>query len=154
MKKIQGIVKKGKGKGRKLGYPTVNLDINGIGVESGVYAGTVRICEAPQNTTPPPLRGTSPQLRGGSKEIITEEGRNINTTEERKIEEEIVYKAGVFVSRDKKTLEAHLIGFKGDLYGQEIEVEIGEKIREARNFGSEEELKRQIGKDLKRITDN
>ena len=51
-------------------------------------------------------------------------------------------------------LEAHLIGFSGDLCGKEIEVEIGEKIREVRKFGNDEELKVQIRKDINSILAN
>ncbi len=58
------------------------------------------------------------------------------------------HKAGIFVSLEGKLLEAHLIGFSGDLYGKEIEVEIGERIREVMKFESDEELKEQIKKDI------
>lgn len=61
------------------------------------------------------------------------------------------YRAGIFINKDSNLLEAHLIGFKGDLYGQEIEIEIGEKIRDVMEFESEEELKTQIKKDLKQV---
>lgn len=59
--------------------------------------------------------------------------------------------AGIFVGEDKKMLEAHLIDFSGDLYGQEIEVEIGEKIREVMKFNGNEELKEQIKKDIEYV---
>jgi FAD synthase len=58
------------------------------------------------------------------------------------------YKAGLFIRKDKKILEAHILDFNGDLYGREIEVEIGEKVREAMEFNSDEELREQIEKDL------
>ena len=61
------------------------------------------------------------------------------------------YKAGVFVNNEGTLLEAHIIGFSGDLYGKEIEVEIGKKIREVIKFESDEELKKQIGKDINKI---
>lgn len=47
-------------------------------------------------------------------------------------------------------LEAHLLDFEGDLYGQTIEVELLEFLREERRFGSTEELSRQIEADKKR----
>jgi riboflavin kinase/FMN adenylyltransferase len=61
------------------------------------------------------------------------------------------YKAGIFVSPDKQILEVHLIGFSGDLYGQEIEIEIGDRIREVMKFRSDKKLKEQIKKDIEYI---
>ncbi len=37
--KISGIVVKGDGYGRKLGYPTANLDFKNIEIKPGVYSG-------------------------------------------------------------------------------------------------------------------
>jgi riboflavin kinase/FMN adenylyltransferase len=61
------------------------------------------------------------------------------------------YQAGIFINHDEDLLEAHIIGFNGDLYGREIEVEIGKKIREVMKFKNEEELRNQIEKDINLI---
>ncbi len=61
------------------------------------------------------------------------------------------YKAGIFVGPGGKLLEAHLIGFSGDLYGEEIEVEIGKKLRDVIKFSDNEGLKRQVRKDINEI---
>jgi riboflavin kinase/FMN adenylyltransferase len=45
-------------------------------------------------------------------------------------------------------VEAHLLDFDGDLYGRELEVEIGEKLRDEKKFGSPLELKEQITRDV------
>lgn len=45
-------------------------------------------------------------------------------------------------------VEAHLLDFDGDLYGRELEIEIGEKLRDEKKFGSPRELKEQIAKDV------
>ena len=48
-------------------------------------------------------------------------------------------------------VEAHLLDFAGDLYGAEVELEIGEKLREERKFGTLEELRRQIESDVEKV---
>jgi len=45
-------------------------------------------------------------------------------------------------------VEAHLLDFAGGLYGAELEVEIGEKIRNERKFASPAELREQIASDI------
>jgi riboflavin kinase/FMN adenylyltransferase len=45
-------------------------------------------------------------------------------------------------------VEAHLLDFNGKLYGEELEVEMGEKLREERRFGTIEELRGQIASDV------
>jgi riboflavin kinase / FMN adenylyltransferase len=45
-------------------------------------------------------------------------------------------------------VEAHLLDFRGDLYGAELEVEIGEKLRDERKFNSPAELREQIDRDV------
>lgn len=43
--KIHGIVIKGQQLGRKLGFPTANIDAEGLQIANGVYASTVEINE-------------------------------------------------------------------------------------------------------------
>jgi riboflavin kinase/FMN adenylyltransferase len=45
-------------------------------------------------------------------------------------------------------VEAHLLDFNGDLYGQELEIMFREKLREERKFASLAELKAQIARDI------
>ncbi|HSY42981.1 MAG TPA: bifunctional riboflavin kinase/FAD synthetase [Candidatus Acidoferrum sp.] len=45
-------------------------------------------------------------------------------------------------------VEAHLLDFHGELYGKELEIEIGEKLRDEKKFGSPEELREQIARDV------
>ncbi|HEY5232872.1 MAG TPA: bifunctional riboflavin kinase/FAD synthetase [Verrucomicrobiae bacterium] len=45
-------------------------------------------------------------------------------------------------------VEAHLLDFDGNLYGKELEIEIGDKLRGERKFDSPDELREQIGKDV------
>lgn len=48
-------------------------------------------------------------------------------------------------------LEAHILGFTGDLYGQELEVEFVQWIRPARKYDSAEKLKSQIARDVAQV---
>ena len=47
-------------------------------------------------------------------------------------------------------IEAHLIGFKGNLYGRKITLEINKFLRKFKKFKTEKELITHIKKDLKR----
>jgi riboflavin kinase/FMN adenylyltransferase len=44
--------------------------------------------------------------------------------------------------------EAHLLDFSGELYGLELELEVGAKLREERRFNSSGELREQITRDV------
>lgn len=48
-------------------------------------------------------------------------------------------------------VEAHLLDFVGDLYGAELEIEPGAKLRDERKFASREELRRQIELDVAEV---
>lgn len=45
-------------------------------------------------------------------------------------------------------VEAHLLDFSGELYGLELELEVGAKLREERRFNSSGELREQITRDV------
>ncbi len=47
-------------------------------------------------------------------------------------------------------VEAHLLNFSGELYGEELEIIFGEKLRDERKFASVDKLKAQIAKDIER----
>lgn len=105
--KISGKVVRGRGKGKQLDFPTVNVEIRKK-IDSGVYAGKVSF-------------------------------------------DDEIYRAGIFVSLNKGLVEAHLIGFNGNLCGKEVEINIESKIRDVMRFESDEKLKRQIKKDIEYI---
>ncbi len=56
-------------------------------------------------------------------------------------------------SEEERTIEVHVLDFEGDLYGEEIKVELIERLRAERRFGSAEELRVQIGKDVQQARD-
>jgi len=111
---LVGKVQAGDQLGRKLGYPTANLDVRGLVLPpGGVYAAHAKaggtIHRAVVNIGPrPTLQNPLPQLR----------------------------------------VEAHLLDFKGDLYGEEMELVFVDKLREERKFPSLEELRQQINRDI------
>jgi riboflavin kinase/FMN adenylyltransferase len=45
-------------------------------------------------------------------------------------------------------VEAHLLDFAGALYGEELEIAFAEKLRDEKKFGSVDELKAQIARDI------
>ena len=62
------------------------------------------------------------------------------------------YEAAMYADTRRQLLEAHLLDFSGgDLYGQEIEIEILEKIREDKRFESEEKLREAIAQDIQDV---
>ena len=58
-----------------------------------------------------------------------------------------VGEAPTFDRRERK-VEAHLLGFEGDLYGEVVDVSFMEKLRGEKRFSGIEELKAQIGRDV------
>ena len=100
--------------GKKIGFPTINIDRkNFLKLENkpafGIYAGSVNL----KNKT---------------------------------------YKAGIVIGPlDKKNLpkiEAHLIGYKQDAYGQKAIFRLSKFLRKYKSFKTEKELILQIKKDL------
>lgn len=52
-----------------------------------------------------------------------------------------------------RQIEAHIIGFSGDLYGQTLEVEVLDYLRDQRKFPSIDALKRQLSRDVAQAQD-
>jgi riboflavin kinase/FMN adenylyltransferase len=48
----------------------------------------------------------------------------------------------------ERRIEAFLLDFEGDLYGQRLTVELWDRLREERAFASEADLVEQIGQDV------
>ena len=108
---VKGVVIRGAQLGRKMGFPTANIDACGIEhIENGVYYSQVRLNNRLYNAMS--NVGTRPSVDGRSR-----------------------------------LLETHNFGFEGDLYGQTLEVDLKEKIRDERRFTSLDELQQQLEKD-------
>ena len=50
-----------------------------------------------------------------------------------------------------RTIETYLLGFSQDIYGEEMELEFHQYLRPIRKFGSIEEVKEQVEKDICQI---
>jgi riboflavin kinase / FMN adenylyltransferase len=57
----------------------------------------------------------------------------------------------VATGKSQLRVEAHLLDFAGDLYGAELEIEIGEKLRDEKKFASAAELRAQIERDVAQV---
>ncbi len=116
---VRGRVGKGEERGRKLGFPTANLELeNEVLPALGVYAGRVRFLD---DGDPP---------AGGQFPAVT----NVGTRP-------------TFGASDRVVVEAHLIDFSGDLYGRRVELSFRFHLRPERRFAGMETLRAQIDAD-------
>jgi len=114
-----GTVVRGQGKGRTLGCPTANLDLHyELQLPEGVYAGKA-------------------QASGREHDAVVNIGRRPTFAPH-----------GLAYLDAEPLVEAHLLDFSGDLYGQELEVRFLKRLREERVFPSAEALKEQMARDV------
>ena len=124
---LAGTVVRGDGVGRQLGFPTANLDVTGLALPPhGVYAVHAEII----------LTHGAGREAQGAKGSPSRAVLNIGV------------RPTLQNPAPQLRVEAHLLDFEGDLYGQELEVSFGEKLREERKFGSLAELREQIARDV------
>lgn len=110
---LTGVVKKGKGLGRQLNFPTANLYIEEsykLIPKNGVYIVKSRL---------------------GSKIVFGMMNIGFNPT----------------VNGTEQSIEIHFLNFEANLYGQKIQVDILERIRDEQKFNSVDDLKIQLTKD-------
>jgi riboflavin kinase/FMN adenylyltransferase len=114
---ISGRVIEGDKIGRKLGFPTANLDAaNLILPPNGVYSG-----------------GT--KLNGKLFRVALNIG----------------LRPTVATGKPQLRVEAHLLDFSGELYGEDLEIEMGKKLRDEQKFASAAELREQIARDIAQV---
>lgn len=121
--------------GRELGYPTANIDpLNELLPGPGIYAAYTRL----QKTE--------------DREKTTEAGWSVIG-----LPSSGIYPSAVFIGKretfgcHKHVIESYLLDFDGDLYGQELEIQLVEKTRDVYPFPSRETLIEQIAKDVAQI---
>ena len=116
--KFSGIVTKHLGRGTKLGFPTANIPAPKE-IADATYLAWVLIAPSPGATHHPPPKGE------GNPSIV------------------FVGAPQTFDETDRRA-EAYLLDFSGDLYGQEISIEIIKKLRDNKKFESEQALIEQM----------
>ncbi len=105
----------GRRRGRVLGFPTANVELEGplpADLEGAVYAGRVKWDGSP---------GHDAVVNIGARPTFAEGGCSV---------------------------EVHLLGFSGDLYGRRLEVRLLERLRPEQRFDSAEALISQIRRDI------
>ncbi len=105
---IASTVEKGKGRGQKIGFPTINL-------------------AAPENKLIP---------LDGVYEVRVDFGKQEFT-------------GAMFCRHD--LLEVHIIGFSGDIYGENVRVRFLKRIRGIEHFADDATLKKAISRDIQAI---
>jgi riboflavin kinase/FMN adenylyltransferase len=55
-----------------------------------------------------------------------------------------------FGAHNQRTIEVYILDYKGDIYGKDLKIELVERLREEKKFGSVEALQEQIAADVKR----
>jgi riboflavin kinase/FMN adenylyltransferase len=60
----------------------------------------------------------------------------------------IGFRPTIALAKPQLRVEAHLLDFNGDLYGVELDLEIGKKLRDEQKFSSVKELQEQINRDV------
>jgi len=120
---INGIVKRGSGRGKELSFPTANLDISGnVILFRGVYVVLVIVKKRKYwGVANIGLRPTFSPSHLLSSPV------------------------GRFA---RPVVEVHIFNFAGNLYGQKIELFLTKRIRGEMKFSSHEKLIQQIEKDI------
>jgi riboflavin kinase/FMN adenylyltransferase len=139
---VLGKVVPGRGRGRQLGFPTVNLDLHReVRPPMGVYASWAYVLEAAsgledQGGTPAGAAQLPERSRDSRLPSVTNVG--FRPTSGPPAE-------GL---RPDLLVETHLLAGGADLYGRTVEVEFVRKLRDERRFASDRALGAQIARDV------
>lgn len=119
--RCDGIIVRGEQRGRALGYPTANVDFapDSAVPADGVYAGRVVVLDADGSATGEVLGATAVSVGTNP----TFDGR-------------------------RRTVEAYILDFDADLYGQNLGVEFAHRLRGQVKFESIEALIEQVRADV------
>jgi len=120
---LEGVVKRGAGRGRGLGFPTANVAPEGqLRPKLGIYAARAIVLDGP-------LAGTvrTAALSVGTNPTFAESGG------------------------DAVTVEAYLLDFDDDLYDRRLRLEVGARLRDEKKFASIDALIAQIQADVAQV---
>jgi len=112
----------GEGRGRGIGFPTLNVLARAADLPFGVYAVWASLL-APGAPASGEQKKYSAVMNWGGRPTFCEE---------------------------LPVMEVHLLDADGDFYGRTVEVEVGPLLRGVRRFAGVEELKAQIAEDIRR----
>ena len=120
---LEGVVESGDKRGRTIGFPTANLGaVTELVPPNGVYAVAVdRASIDPSGGRTPPRALATGVMNIGVRPTVSGDAR--------------------------RTLEAHLFDFQGDLYGQTLRTHFITRLRDERKFEGLDALKQQIARD-------
>ncbi len=132
---VRGTVVSGEGRGRKLGFPTVNLDCHQIQVPGeGVYAGGYHTAGSSEG-------------KGSGRSKLDKASESVMGPAAISIGSSPTFGNGTFA------VEAHLVGWEKDLYGATVTIAFLDRLREQRAFTRTDELADQIALDVERSRD-
>lgn len=131
---ILGDVVKGKGIGKRLGFPTANLNPHSEALPPrGVYLVKLNIVKVEMRRTPAPHRYFL-------KDAVLKEGLwgllNIGI------------RPTLYSQSKSLVSEIHIFNFKDHLYGKTLEVTFKKRVRDEKRFESMDALKKQIKRDI------
>ena len=134
---VLGKVVPGDGRGRTLGFPTANLDVEGAALPPvGVYFARVRRVDVSDPATSLSREPREEDALGALVNV----GKRPTFTD--------ASKSGPSESGVVETVEAHFPDFSGDLYGEWLELSFIARRRPEKKFASAEELAGQIRDDV------
>lgn len=135
---LTGKVISGEKLGRKIGFPTANIEVNPFKFipRQGVYSVKVWLNKMPN----------SDQLESNWEEKIFREGVSYFPDLLSPLEVKGVMNIGnrPTVNGKKQTIEVHLLNWSGDLHGKKLTVSLEKFLRPEQKFNSLDELKNQI----------
>ena len=133
---VLGSVVRGDGRGRPIGFPTANIETQGVLLpQPGVYIAEARVL--PDQSF---QWGSAAEVKLGtasSVPALVNLGRRPT-----------FQAANPSGTAPELTFEAHLLDFEGDLYGRRLEVELLQYLRPEKKFPGIDALKAQIGRDV------
>jgi riboflavin kinase/FMN adenylyltransferase len=145
--RIRGEVIRGAGRGAKIGYPTANIGrIDTLLPGEGIYAA--RALVGSRHT---PCAETADRTR--SVPATADGTRSVPATDSWHPAAVSVGPNPTFDEAELK-VEAYIIGFQGDIYGQPIAVDFLARLRDIKRFDSTDALVAQMARDVERVIEN